>query len=432
MDDHAASRTKKRRRLATVGSVTVLVTMFSIASASMADAAVTDQILTGTAGATQVIGANGVVESGPTSASGLTITEPGRQSTNTTASAAVDGLVGVNVLGTSVTTSATATGKRIDSKSRLADVDLLGGKIHAAAVTTTSTVTAAPGVATPSGNTQFVGLTVAGQQLPVTIPKNYRVTIPGVATVTLNSTSGVQTSDATAIERASAIKVTLLSAVGSHPAGTTVLVAPTYAEATSREPLGDIVGGTGYSTKITGSAGGSVNVDSGPTARIIMPYGGTGGKTVTNSTAGVSVPGVVCTGVLANSINGSRAQEASRSTVTSKAANVNILSGLVKADAVTAQAEAVRKAGGPTTQSMQSTLVNLVVGGRAIPADAKPNTVVKIAGGLATVTINEQAKSATGATVRALDVRVTGSGLGLPVGTCIEVGVANAWVVSAG
>ena len=86
------------------------------------------------------------------------------------------------------------------SFARTANVRLLGGLITADAVETdVSTVGRADGSIVFTGSTKLVGIKIAGVDLPAKIPKNYSVTIPGVANVSLNyhSTGKLGTTAAT-------------------------------------------------------------------------------------------------------------------------------------------------------------------------------------------------------------------------------------------
>lgn len=426
-------RHDRARRGALLGFLTAAVTAAALAvPAPAAQAAITNQTLSGTAGATKITLLGGAVESGLTAASTLTTASTGVTRANATASVAVGGVVTADAVHTRVVTTAISGGKKVEATSHVANLNLLGGLVRADAVDTTSTVKVVNGIATPSGATQFVGLHVAGVTLPVTIPKNFTVRVGDIAAVTLNYTAGTQLSDATARHVAAGIKVTLLGEAGTTPAGSTVLVTPAQAAATTpAQPVGAAIGGEGYSTQVLADVLGAVKVTSDKTALAVMPRGGTAGRTVTNSTVGIDLPGVLKAGVLTNSVNGSRTPEASRSTVTAEAVGLNLLGGLITADAIYGKARAAKVSGGTPQLTAQSTFVNLTIAGRAIPVNVAANTSVNVLG-LVKVTLNKQVRTATGVTVRGLQVDVVGAGLGLPVGARIIVANANAWVVSAG
>lgn len=425
-----------RRTTARGGAVALLATAVASAAVLMpatpAQAAVTNQTLTGTAAGTRIVVLGGAVESGPTAASSLTTPYTGKSATNSLASVDVTGIASTGVLSTKVATSAITGGKRISSTARVAGLSLLGGLVKATAVESTSSVSVVNGIATPSGSAKFVDLAVAGTTIPLNVPKNFTVNVPGIAKVVINKAVGTQLSDNAARETGAGIEITLLEALAGHGAGTVVQVAPTAAAAVLPTPaLGAPVGGRGYATRVTANVGGTVQVTSGPTGLATMPVGGTAGRDITNNTVGVHLGTIADAGTVAGTVNGSRTQAASRSTVSSRVAAVRLLGGLIKADAVTAVAQASKTSTGSVVLSGQSKLVNLTIGGIVVPLNVAPNTRISVLG-LVTVTVNQQIRTATGITVRALDVKVIGSGLGLPVGAHVEVATANAWVVSAG
>lgn len=423
-------------RLATRGGVAALlataVAAGTLLAPAPAQAAVSNQTLSGNAAGTRVVALGGIVESGPTAAAGLTTSYTGKSSSNSVATVKVSGIVSTGVISTRVSTSAITGGKRIRSTAHVAGLSLLGGLVKATAVESTSTVSVVNGIATPTGASKFVDLTVAGTNIPLNVSPNFTVEVPGVAKVVINKAVGTRLSDNAARETGAGIEITLLEALAGHGAGTVVQVAPTSAAATlPTTALGAPVGGSGYATRVTSDVAGAVQVTSGPTGLAVMPVGGTAGTNVTNNTAGVHLAPVADAGAVSGIVNGTRTAAASRSTVTSHVAAVNLLGGLVKADAVTAVAQASKTATGPVVLSGQSQLVNLTIGGVVVPLNVAPNTRISVLG-LVTVTVNQQVRTATGITVRALDVQVVGAGLGLPVGAHVEVATANAWVVSAG
>jgi hypothetical protein len=334
--------------------------------ATPAQAAVTNQNLVGSAAGTQVVVLGGVVESGPTAASGLSTPYAGKTSRNSIASVRVAGLASTGVLSTRVATSTITGGKRISSTARVDGLRLLGGLVKATAVESTSTVSVVNGIATPSSAAKFVDLTVAETTIPLNVSRNFTVEIPGVAKVVINKAVGRQLSDNTARENGAGIEITLLEALAGRSAGTVVQVAPTSAAAAlPAASLGAPVGGGAYATRITTNVGDAVQVTSGPTGLATMPVGGTAAKNVTNNTAGVHLDTLADAGAVSGTVNGSRTQAASRSTVTSHVAAVQLLGGLIKADAVTALAQASKSATGSVVLSGQSKLVNLTIGGLA-------------------------------------------------------------------
>lgn len=89
----------------------------------------------------------------------------------------------------------------------------------------------------------------------------------------------------------------------------------------------------------------------------------------------------------------------------SELASVNIVNGLVRADNVTAIASSFVNAGGAASNADGSGFVNLVVNGRAIPADVAPNTRVDIPL-VGYVVLNEQIRSGNGSTSSGITVNM--------------------------
>ena len=98
-------------------------------------------------------------------------------------------LASVNVLGlvaADVLSSATSgSGDSAQSQSSAADVNLLGGLVAADLVKSNSTATCSGGQATVNGNSELVGLVVAGQPVVVANP-NLAISLPGGISVIVN------------------------------------------------------------------------------------------------------------------------------------------------------------------------------------------------------------------------------------------------------
>ncbi|MFC7502197.1 choice-of-anchor P family protein, partial [Nocardioides sp. GCM10030258] len=182
--------------------------------------------------------------------------------------------------------------------------------------------------------------------------------------------------------------------------------------------------GTAYGTRVDASVGDSIQVISDPTARVGTPYGSSNGKTLTNTTAGVNVPGVLTTGVVTSTTTSTRDVFGNAEIVnTNRTAGLNLLGGLIKATAIKVTASG-KLQDGVWTSDMKMELVNLVIAGKTIPINVSPNTVINVAG-LGEVAINLQRKHPGGAYLNRIDgVRITLSTAqaGLPVGAVIELG----------
>ena len=153
--------------------------------------------------------------------------------------------------------------------------------------------------------------------------------------------------------------------------------------------------------------------------------GNTNGKTLQNTAASTSIPGVLSSGTATNSVNGTLVDPTSTSVTTATIQNLNLLGGLISADGVKAEGNASITAGAVTTNETGSSFTNLVVNGQAMAAVIAPNTKISI-GGL-TVWLNRVIQSQGAITVRMIEITVNAANTqGLPIGSDIQVASAMA------
>jgi hypothetical protein len=392
----------------------------------------TDPVFHGASGGSRITVA-GVVRSELTGASSLRVTEPGRSSEN--------GIAGVNLLNgvltaTGITTRQKTTrplggGTMISSEAKIAGVSILGGAITVDAIETRATATLDADGVKRTGGTKFVDIRVRDNDLPINIPKNLAITIPGLAKVVLNEVKGQVGGDALIKSQATGIKITLLSSYGQLDRGATIEVTPTSAKILLPTPIdGDPIFGAAYSTRTQIKVGDTVKLNAGPTSAMIMPAGGTNGVELTNATGRLNLPGLVRANVLSGSAQGTVTSEESDGTMTGRVADVSLLGGAITVDAVTATTHITKVDGSPPTATGGSRLVGLNINGRTFPVSVAPNTVVEIPG-LVKVIINEQIRQTTpfnGIAVRALHVIALPDAPRDIVGLDLEVGVAAIWV----
>jgi hypothetical protein len=347
--------------------------------------------------------------------------------TGSTAGASIRGILTVRGVTTSTTSKAITGGYEIVATAKLAGVSLLSGAIRIDALTTTNDVILKNGVATATPHSEFVGLHVAGHSLPKIIPDNFGLSLPGLATVVLNFSQQASGNGLTYIQ-GSGIAINLLKPRGDAPAGATVLVGQSLVWAGQVQPTqtGHGVAGDAYGTSVKAAVGGNlVNVNSDPTDEIKMGLGGTAGATNSRSVAAVKLNTAAKVGAVTNSVEGVNTTTEWEAHTTSRVAAVNLFNGLIRADAVTADA---RSAGGTAPHpgiTGSSEVVNLHIAGKAIPVDASPNTVINVLN-LGKVTLNQQIRTSNGITVRALDIVLSTARYGLPAGAEVQVAVAYA------
>lgn len=90
---------------------------------------------------------------------------------------------------------------------------------------------------------------------------------------------------------------------------------------------------------------------------------------------------------------------------TSEVENVSVLSGLIRADNVTAIASSYQNPAGAASDADGSGFVNLVVNGIAVPTDVAPNTRVSLPG-VGYAVLNEQVRTGDGVTTTGITVNM--------------------------
>ncbi|WP_338184315.1 choice-of-anchor P family protein [Jatrophihabitans sp.] len=408
-----------------------------------ATAAVAASVLTGAVGASGAtvysfyasMGGSKVNVLGSTVTSGLTAqstiqgTKIPQTNSNSLASVKVNGLLTLGAITTSETAKTITGGVEVDATGETAGVNLLGGLVTVDAVKTAVTTTLKGATSTGVGKTTFVGIRVPGVTIPVDVPENFTVSIPGVLSLTLNGVQKTATANGVLVQTY-ALDLTLLKAHGNSPAGSEILLNPGevgVANSTKTAPVN--MGGFAYGTQIDGTVTGVAKVHSGMTAEEVLPSVGTGGKTLVNSTAAVNAAPVLSLGAIESTATGSTSTTVASAQTTYEIGRLNVLNGLIKADAIKGTATVTRAADGTLLPTAQTTFVNLVIAGTKIPLNVSPNTVINVAG-LATITINQQAFLSNTAAVRGIDIKLTVAKYGLPIGAEIEVGAALADIIA--
>lgn len=410
-----------------------LVLLLALAGVTApAFATTTTWLYSAASGGTYVKLASGLVTSDMTSKSGITGTAVPASNKNSVATVNVSGVVSTGAVSTSNAASAVTGGTRVLTTAQTAGVNVLNGLIRADAITSTiDTLLKPDGTSTATGSTNFVNLRIAGVTLPLNLPKNYVVSVPGVARVSLNYfATGESKGQRTNIGWA--IAVELLTAQGNLPAGATISINPEFQTFAPAPPSdGALLTGEMYGTRIKAQVSDTAEVESPATARLTTPLDGSDGATLTNTTAGVDLPAVLTVGAVKSTSTSTRSGTYNQNgdiVNTNEVAGVNLLNGLVKLDALKVATHS-RRVDGVCSSSVSFSVVNLSVGGKVIPVTVSPNTVIDVAG-IATVTINGQYKNGCQAAVRGIKVVLTTAQAGLPVGAVAEVGFATSHIRS--
>lgn len=402
-----------------------LVALLAIGGLQAPASAATQWGYIATAAGTQVKTGAGLVISSSTAQSAISGIKVPNSMTNSVATVAASGLLRTGAVETSATSRAVTGGTEVTSWARTAGVNVLNGLVTADAVTSTlSTIARPDGSTTTTGGTQLVGIKIAGAKLPLSIPKNYGVTIPGIANVTLNAYASGTSNGATA-SQGWGLSVALLKAQGDVPAGAVIIVNPAFQTVMPATPAVPVLTGHAYGTHILAKAGDGVTIESPTTAMLSTPPGGSNGTTLRNTTAGVNVPGVLTAGAVESTSTSSQfgAGNTDADNVnTNETARLNLLGGVITADAIKVRAHS-RRVGGTCSGDAALTLVNLTIAGRAIPINVAPNTTIEIPN-VAKVIVNEQYRNACTTVIRGLHVTLLKPYGDMPVGADIEAGKA--------
>jgi len=184
--------------------------------------------------------------------------------------------------------------------------------------------------------------------------------------------------------------------------------------------------GKAYGTKVSVSPG-SLGITSGTTAVSMLCTEQTG-MSNSNSVAGVSLPPLAVTGVIDTSVSSAEVNGGSASTAIATVNGLNLLGGLVTADAVKSVSSSISSSGGFSTSSAGTIFTNAAVLGLPILIDVAPNTRIVLPG-IGYVILNEQISkvdsTSASLTVNAVHIHVSQTNvLGLPIGA--QLIVANA------
>lgn len=431
------------RRLVSVLSATALIATAGFTAAATPANAVTPQIWTysGTSGGTQINALGTTISSGLTAASNLADNVVPNSHTSTVAQVHVAGLLDVGAVNSGQTATRFAAtpqtdgnGVKIVSEVKIAGISLLGGAIKVDAIDSTSTATAdanTSGVVSLDGSTTttFVNLVIGGKAYPVNIPANTKVTIPGLVSIVINETQVDKSIPGKTVRTmGTALHLTLLKPQGNAPAGAEIKLNPTQAlvvptGASDAKP----VGGFAYGSYIGVGVGDSVRVLSQPTGMVMLPSAGTHGTPYTNQIAGIDIPQVATVGAVSTLVNGTTVPGFADANTGAQLANINLLGGLIKADAVTVSSH-VRTAAGNDIAEANMNFVNLVVGGKKIPINVKPNTQIYLFG-VGQVYINQQLTQHGYSAIVGLRIILSTKKFGLPAGADIQIAVASSYVV---
>jgi hypothetical protein len=304
------------------------------------------------------------------------------------------------------------------------DANLLAGLITADEVKAVSTTTHDnSGFHTSAAGSTFVNLVVAGIPIVVNPPPNTQINLPGFGRVVLNEQI-TRINARSASFTVNMIHVFITQAnILNIPVGTQIVVAHASSGLTSG--VQGTLDGQAYGTqaRVTNV------VTSGPSALVRMACLGTNGALRTNSVAEVQVPPLFSVGEVVDTALGTVNSTSAVGELTSTVQGVDVVTSLVTASLVKADAHASNIGGTLTFSDTGSMFVDLhVTGFPDIGDDVPPNTRLHIVG-LGTLWLHRVIQTSNSIEVRMIELIVTeANGFGISIGTDIQVAVAEASV----
>ncbi len=364
------------------------------------------------------------ITAGSTAVSTLCVEQTGISNSNSAADVILPPLASTGVIDTSVASASLGGGS--SSSTAMAAVNnlsLLQGLVTADAVQSVSSSISGPGgFSVSSTGTIFTNAKVLGLPILVNVKPNTHITLPGIGFVILNEQfSVVNANRATLTVNAIHIKVDEANVLGL-PVGTQLVVASAQSSTVFNNALLD---GFAYGSTVNAGV-----IQAGRTAPVELACTGTS-QEVTNSVAATGVPGVLSTGAVHTSAQGTVGASSTSGQTTASVAELDLLTNLVAATTITADANVSASAGSVMLSDTGSAFAGLVVAGHPeVGANPPANTKVTIAG-LGTLWLHRVIQTPTAIEVRMVELVVdTSNSLGLPIGSDIRIAVAHVGVVN--
>jgi hypothetical protein len=323
-----------------------------------------------------------------------------------------------------VNTSASTALNQATASSDVHNVNLLVGMIVGSEVKAVSTTFKDnTGLHVSATGSKLVGLVVAGMPINSVPAPNTTIQLAGFGKVVLNEqiVSGTATRQKLTVNMIH-VYVTQSNVLGLA-VGTQIVVASASSGLTQINGPASL-DGTSFGTSVN-----STTIKSSATAPASV--GCQGNALITNTQLGINVPNVLNSGTIQDTAQGSVTASLSSSETTSTVQNVNLLSGIVRASAVHADAKATTTNG--TTfnfsEGSGSYFTGLVVQGVAF-ANVAANTKLTITVNgktLGTLYLHRVIQGTNSITVRMIELVIaSGNSLGLPAGMDIIVASASA------
>ena len=391
-----------RRVLAAISSLAIAGTI-AIALPTSADAAASRAYGGSAYGSSGKFG--NVISLGRTANQPFCTTASNVSRSNNTGAVTLAGLGTIGAQVTKVQSVKSGSTQSSITTSKTAGVNLLSGAVVFTAIEAKATVTLNSSGYTQSGKTTFVGLKIGGITVPdVTPAPNTEIPLLGFGKVILNQQG---TLNQFGLHSQGVNGLRLIISNPANPAGLpTGEIVISYALASLHSPAFRRAYGVAYATKIQV---GDV-VQSGASAAVNLPCGGSSGVTRTNNLAGVNLPGVLTVGAGTTTAKSTDSATSTNAKTTAQIGAVNLLNGVVTADAIKAVSSTTKKGSTYTRSSTGTQILDLRINGNPVTIDLDPNTSIPIAG-IGTLYVRRSTWSSTGLDVIALQL-VLGSAQG--------------------
>ena len=364
------------------------------------------------------------VRSDHTSDIPLCTTMPGKTNSDSAASTNVPDVGTVGAVSTSVrSVTHSPSDQHAIATSTTNGINLFGGAVTASAVTAQADVKYTGSGYTYTPTVKLVGLEVGGLPVSNSPSANQTVTLPdGLGVMTLNSQ---RITSSNGLHQLSVYALRLTVAAGNTlgiAAGSQVTIG--YASALIRLTTHALPYGKAYGTLVQVGD----TVQSGPTAPVYLPCGGTAGTTVDNSTASVTPSDALDASNVhtyaSSSDTSSLVYAHTRSTVES----ASLLTDVVQVTGVDARSQVSRSSSGAMTYTTTGTTIGTVkINGVTRPVTTQPNQAITI-DGVGTLYLFRVVRVGTEQRVYAVELILSQEVDGVPAGTVIAVGAARAGV----
>lgn len=393
--------------------------------------------------------ADRTLSSGPTAYTGLACTsEGGHHSANNTAATDVPGVAHVGATETAVKSVDQGGTNASVADSRTAGASLLDGLVKVGALTSHSkAIKGSDGTYSAQQGSKVASLSIAGHQVDLSTRPNTRIALSlpvvgDIGYIEVNTQEHRMVRDeyrvaTTALHVAilDDAKVSLRNAKLSPDGGSLQLqkgnqlsllggthVRLGVTRAHLEPPAIGYLTGEGYGSQVSLLGG---IVTSGKTAVAALPCGGGASN---NRIAGLNLPELATVGTVTTHAEGTVTDTALTGQVTNETAGVNLLGGLIQAEAIKAVASASGPAGGPVSLSDKgSKIVGLKINGKSIDVDVRPNTTIKV-GDLAEVTLHKVQHNSSQISVTMIEVQLLKNVANAKAGSTIRVAHASAGV----